>query len=341
MRLPACNALRAAKNVKALVTGATGFIGGALANWLLGSGWEVCVLIRPGSQERLANPERFQIVEADLSQPSKISAGASELRADVWVHAAAIRNRWGTPPEAYYAANVAATQALLAAAIGQTKRFVYLSSVGVTGRPGVLGIDEEFPIRVADTWDYHSSKAAGEKVTREYGNQLETVIVRPTITYGPGDTDGMVTRLMQMVKQKRFLRIGRGDNYVHLTYIDDLLQGIHLAMTHVQAPGNTYIFAGPEPIQMKALLAQIETLTGQQLPNWHLPQTLTRVLGMICEAAFSVLPPHWAPPITRDKVDNLCVNRGFSSHKAIQELGFHPQYSYPTGLQQTYAWLRA
>jgi nucleoside-diphosphate-sugar epimerase len=326
--------------MKALVTGATGFIGGALAHSLLESGWEVCALIRPGSRGRLANPERFQIVEADLGQPERIPAYLSEARADVWVHAAAIRNRWGTRPEAYFTANVAATQALLEAAAGRTQRFVYLSSVGVTGRPGVLGIDETFPIRVSTTWDYHSSKAAGEKITREYGNQLETVVVRPTITYGPGDADGMVTRLMQMIQQKRFLRIGRGENHVHLTFIDDLVQGIHLAMTHPKAPGNTYILAGPEPIQMRALLAYIEELTNQRLPQWHLPHVPIRWFGALCEVACGLLSKRWAPPITRDKVDNLCVNRGFSSRKAIQELGYQPQYSYQTGLQHTFEWLQ-
>jgi nucleoside-diphosphate-sugar epimerase len=326
--------------VNALITGATGFIGGALANALLQAGWQVSVLIRPGSRSRLSDPGQFQIVEADLGKPEGLAPALEGLHPDVIVHAAAIRNRWGTPPDAYYTVNVAATQTLLDMFSGQAKRFVYVSSVGVFGRPGVLGIDESFPIQVTSTWDYHSSKVAGEKITLTQAERIEVVVVRPTITYGPGDRDGMLTRLIEMVAQKRFLRIGQGENHVHLTYIQDLVDGLQLTMTHPNAPGNTYILAGPHPIKIKALLALIEEQTHQQLPRWYLPQASARKVGAVCETIFQWLPKSWAPPITRDKVDNLCANRGFSSAKATQELGYQPQWSYETGLQQAFEWFK-
>jgi nucleoside-diphosphate-sugar epimerase len=325
--------------VKALITGATGFIGGSLASFLVEAGWDISILIRPGSHSRLAHPERFRIIEGNLSQPDDVFGVVSKLSVDVVVHAAAIRNRWGTPPSAYHAVNVAATQALLDATIGRAKRFVYLSSVGVFGRPGVLKIDESFPIRVSSHWDYHSSKAAGEQATLEHREQIETVVVRPTITYGPGDTDGMVTRLIQMMSSRHFFRIGQGDNHVHLTYIDDLVNGLYLAMTRPQASGGTFILAGPEPIKIKNLLTLIEQQTQCHLPKWYIPATPTRLLGTACEMFFHLLPRNWSPPITRDKVDNLCANRGFSSAKAIHELGYQPQWDYPMGIRHTLEWI--
>jgi nucleoside-diphosphate-sugar epimerase len=325
--------------MKALITGATGFIGKALAQALAATGWEVTLLARAQSQGNLPDGP-FRLIEADLAAPTSLVAALSGLDVDVVVHAAAIRNRWGTPPAAYYNVNVAATQALVQASSGHAGRFVYVSSVGVFGRPGVLNIDESFPVAVSSTWDYHSSKAAGERIVMESAAGLETVVVRPTITYGPGDSDGMVTRMMQMVMRRQFFRIGRGDNHVHLTYIADLLQGLILAMTHSGAPGNTFILAGPEPITMAQLLGLIENQVDVRLPKWYLPARAARLTGALCEMLYRSLPPSWNPPITRDKVDNLCANRGFSWHQAQQTLGYTPQYPYKTGLAHTFEWLK-
>ena len=284
VRIPTRDAVRKRGRLRALVTGATGFIGSSLAGSLANSGWDVSVLVRPSSLTRLKNPERFKIIEADLKQPKALSNALANTDVDVVLHAAAIRNRWGTSQEAYYAINVEATRSLLDAVSEKTRRFVYVSSVGVFGRPGVLGIDETFPIDVSSQWDYHSSKAASEKITLDHSAQIETVVVRPTITYGPGDIDGMVTRLIQMVRNKRFVRIGRGENHVHLTHIDDITAGLRLAMTHPQAPGNIFILAGQEPINMKDLIRLIEILTSVNLPKWYIPAKMMRAAGAMDDA---------------------------------------------------------
>ncbi|MFZ6028834.1 MAG: NAD-dependent epimerase/dehydratase family protein [Chloroflexota bacterium] len=324
--------------MKALLTGATGFIGKALALALAAAGWDVTLLARRQSRDRLP-PGPFDVIEADLAEAAALAGAVGGLTVDVVVHAGAIRNRWGTPPEAYRAVNVTATQVLLDALAGRAGRFVYVSSVGVFGRPGVLGIDEGFPLRVASTWDYHSSKAAGERATLACKERIEAVVVRPTITYGPGDEDGMLTRLVQMVARRRFVRIGRGDNHVHLTYIDDLIDGLQLAMTHPQAPGGTFILAGPEPIRMRDLLGLVEAQTGVELPGWYVPARLARLAGAGCESLYRFLPGRWQPPITPDKVDNLCANRSFSSARAVQRIDYRPRWGYAAGMAATYAWI--
>ena len=143
---------------------------------------------------------------------------------------------------------------LLAAAAGRALRFVYISSVGVLGWPGVDGIDESFPVDVRPgEIDYHGTKAAAEQLVHAWRGGVETVVVRPTITYGPGDTDGMLTRLIRLIARGRFVRIGRGENRFHLAYIDDLVQGLILAGTHPSAPGEIFILAGHGPILVREL----------------------------------------------------------------------------------------
>jgi len=331
--------------MRALVTGATGFIGGALAAGLVEKGYEVRVLVRPASRNKLARPDRYHVVGADLN------ADVDCLRAavagcDIVFHAAAIRNRWATTAKEYRAANVEGTRRLLESSIGQARRFVYVSSVGVLGYPGVQGIDESFPTDVhSSKGGYHSTKAEAEQVVRARGGEIEAVVARPTITYGPDDADGMVTRLIDMIARGCFFRVGRGLNHVHLTYIDDMIRGLILAGTHPSAAGQTFILAGPRSIAVRDLVALIEQSLGLAPRTVYIPEAVARPLawGVEClyRLASLVTKPDrlGCPPVTRDKIDTLCIHRGFSSAKAADLLGFASRVDYDEGLAHTMAWM--
>ncbi len=328
--------------MKAFVTGATGFIGGALAAGLADQGWEVRLLARPASRGKITNPNRYTIVEGDLDADPGLLRDAAD-GCDVVFHAAAIRNRWGTPPHEYRQANVEGTRRLLDAAIGRARRFVYVSSVGVLGWPGVRGIDESFPVHQNSAKaDYHSTKAEAEGLVRERGGDIEAVVSRPTITYGPGDADGMVTRLAAMIAGGRFVRVGRGTNHVHLTYIDDMVRGLILTGTHPAAAGQTFILAGPESIAVRDLVARIEQALGLPPRNLYVPEAVARPLAWGVESLYrlaSAVTTTGCPPLTRDKIDTLCVHRGFSSAKATALLGYAPRVDYDEGLARTLAWM--
>jgi dihydroflavonol-4-reductase len=166
--------------LKALVSGATGFIGGALAAALADAGWDVNVLLRPGN--RRVNSSRYQVFEVDLGSPQRIPTTAVE-GCDVVFHAAAIRDRWGTSLEAYRQVNVEGTRRLIQAAAGRAGRFVYLSSVGVFGQPGILGIDETFPVNpLQGKVGYHSTKAEAGQLVLAHREQMGVNVVYPTIT---------------------------------------------------------------------------------------------------------------------------------------------------------------
>jgi nucleoside-diphosphate-sugar epimerase len=329
----------------ALVTGATGFIGGALAAALAAAGWEVRVLVRPSGRARLAGAEHYRVFEADLSGPATVLEDAAD-GCDVIVHAAASRDRWGTPPEEYRRTNVEGTRRLLAAATGRAARFVHVSSVGVLGWPGIDGIDESFPVNVRPgEVDYHGSKAAAERLVREWPGGLERVVVRPTITYGPGDRDGMLTRLVGLVASGRFVRVGRGENHFHLTYIDDLVRGLVLAGTHPSAADGTFILAGPRSIAVRDVLGLIERALGVVRCRFYLPETLARPAALAMEflyraaAALRLPLPRSGPPLTPARLNILCAHRGFSSARAAGMLGYAPRVDYPEGLARTLAWM--
>jgi nucleoside-diphosphate-sugar epimerase len=331
--------------MRALVTGATGFIGGALAAGLAERGWGVRLLVRPESRSKLANPERYYVINGGLdADPALLRVAAAGC--DVVFHAAAIRDRWGTSLEEYRRANVEGTRRLLDAAAGRARRFVYVSSVGVLGHPGVQGIDESFPVSThSGKVGYHSTKAEAEELVRARGGEIEAVVSRPTITYGPGDGDGMVTRLAGMIARGRFLRVGRGTNHVHLTYIDDMVRGLILTGTHPAAAGQTFILAGPRSIAVRDLVGRIERNLGLPPRTAYVPEFVARPIAWAVEAAYRLrarlrpADPAPAPPLTRDKIDTLCVHRGFSSAKAERLLGYVPEVDYDEGLARTLAWI--
>lgn len=331
--------------MRAIVTGAAGFIGGSLAAALSSAGWKVSVIVRPSGRAGLPHPERYCILEADLSQDAS-HLGRQLGEVDVVFHAAAIRDRWGTKLSNYRQVNIGGTRRLLEAVIGRARRFVHISSVGVLGSPGVLGIDESFPLGpYKGKVGYHASKAAAEGAVMERAGEIETVVVRPTITYGPGDRDGMLTRLAAMMAGGRFLRVGDGRNHFHLTYIDDLVRGLLLAGTHASAAGEVFILAGPESIAARDLIAMLERKLGKKPRRFYVPEGPARSAAFALETMYkagsvmNIAALKSAPIITRDKIDTLCQHRSFSWAKAYRLMGYKPMVEYEQGLDLTLNWM--
>jgi nucleoside-diphosphate-sugar epimerase len=334
--------------MRALVTGATGFIGGALAQRLVDLGWEVRLLRRRSGKSLPAGLQGSRVFFYEFGKDRAADLQAAVDGCDVVFHAAAIRNRWGESSKAYEAVNVAGTSDLLRASLGRATRFVYVSSVGVVGYPGVLNIDESHPVATgAAAGDYHQSKIAAEQVLQEHLREIDTVIVRPTITYGPGDETGMITRLIELMSKRRFIQIGSGRNHVHLTYIDDLTQGLFLAGSHPAAVGQTFILAGSQPVRIDLLLDRIASLLRMKLLPVHVPAVIARIAGACLEKLYrsgsrlSIVDPEAAPPITRQMVNTFCANRSFSHQKASELIGYRPKTELEDGLSYTIDWLSA
>jgi nucleoside-diphosphate-sugar epimerase len=148
-----------------------------------------------------------------------------------------------------------------------------------------------------------------------------------------------------MIARGRFVRVGRGENHVHLTYIDDMIRGLILTGTHPAAAGQTFILAGPRSIAVRELVALVEQSLGLAPRTLYIPEGVARPLSWGVECLYrlaSVLTPPGrlgCPPVTRDKIDTLCIHRSFSSVKAANLLGYAPRVDYDEGLAHTLAWM--
>jgi nucleoside-diphosphate-sugar epimerase len=316
------------------VTGAAGFIGAHLVRGLRARGAAVLPLVRvaPARDERA--PAGSVPVSDVLARPDRL-AGTVAL-----VHSAAVRHRYGVDPGAYRASNVELVlQMMRAAAAAGVKRFVFVSSVGVYGFPRDLPITEANPY--APRTLYSVTKVEAETLARKLAPELglELVIVRPTIVYGPGDTNGMMDKMAAMIRAGTYRLVGSGENVLHHTYIDDIVDGIWLAATRPEAAGEDFILAGPETTTLARLSALVAAGVGRPLPAWRVPLVLARSVAAAIDGAAR---RGWAftrrePPINGEKLDVMTVPVAFDSSKARRLLGYAPAVGYVEGVRRTLA----
>jgi dihydroflavonol-4-reductase len=321
--------------LRVLVTGATGFTGGHLARALRARGDDVRALVRDPARATELSKMGVELVTGDLRDGGAVGAAARGV--EVVYHIAAIYRQAGLRDEAYRAINRDAVRGVIeAAARGGARRVVHCSTVGVHGDIEQPPANEDAPLRPGDV--YQVTKLAGESIAAEAAAQtrIELVIARPTGIYGPGDR--RLLKLFRGVARRRFVILGSGRIFYHLTHIDDLIQGFQLCAEVPQAAGRTYILAGPEVTTLNELVGVIAEEAHVPPPRLHLPVWPFWLAGAACEALCA--PLGIEPPIYRRRVDFFTKSRAFDIARARQELGYAPAVGLRDGVRRTLAWYR-
>jgi nucleoside-diphosphate-sugar epimerase len=196
--------------------------------------------------------------------------------------------------------------------------------------------NEDAPFQPGDV--YQATKLEGEQVARAAAAKagVELVITRPTGIYGPGDR--RLLKLFRGVARRRFVVLGRGDIWYHLTFIDDLVEGFRLCGTVPAAAGRTYILSGPEVTTLNELVQITAGVAGVAPLPIHLPVWPFWLAGAACEALCR--PFGVEPPIYRRRVDFFTKSRAFDSTRARTEIGFAPAVGLQAGIGRTLAWYR-
>ena len=322
--------------MRALVTGATGFTGGHLARALAARGDTVSALVRGDSPAVAAlAASGITIVKGDLRDATSLSAATANV--DLVYHIAAIYRQAGLSDDTYRAVNATAVQQIVeAAARAGVKRVVHCSTVGVHGDVEHPPANEEAPLRPGDI--YQETKLEGEHLARDAAARLgiDVAIARPTGIYGPGDR--RLLKLFRGVARKRWVTLGSGEIYYHLTFIDDLVEGLRLCGVHPAAANRTYILAGGEVTTLNALVALVAEGAGVPAPAWHVPAWPFRAAGAACETMCA--PLGIEPPIYRRRVDFFTKSRAFDITRARTEIGYAPQVGLREGIRRTLDWYR-
>jgi nucleoside-diphosphate-sugar epimerase len=320
--------------VRVLVTGATGFTGGHLARTLASRGYQVRAFQRDASRE--ADVPGIDVAIGDLRDPAAVARAVANV--EIVYHIAAIYRQAGVSRDVYRAVNATAVgQIVEAAAAAGVRRVVHCSTVGVHGDIEHPPANEDAPLKPGDI--YQETKLEGERLAREAGARrgIEVTVVRPSGIYGPGDR--RLLKLFRGVARRRWVTLGRGKIYYHLTYIDDLVEGFRLCGELPSAANQTYILAGGEVTTLNDLVAIVADAAGVPVPTVHLPVWPFWIAGAACEALCA--PFGLEPPIYRRRVDFFTKSRAFDISRAQRDVGYSPRVSLRDGIKGTMEWYRA
>ncbi|WP_420631962.1 NAD-dependent epimerase/dehydratase family protein [Candidatus Leptofilum sp.] len=318
--------------MKVVVTGATGFVGGALVRALLADGHEVVGVKRPSATTTLQHPN-LTWRSGDVTDPASLRSLFDE--ADSLIHAAGMLGQAGVPESDYLKLHEQGTYNILAeaekAGVG---RVLYVSSPGVLGPISSSPADETTPL--APSNPYERSKAAAEQVAQVYASAgLPVIIARPEFIYGP--TDLHVLGLFKAVRDGRFFTINGGHNTCHPTYIDDAVLGMLLALRNGRS-GEIYHITGPKPVTFRELGQRIAAALDVPSPKLNLPHWLAWLGAAGLEIGMGLINKR--PPLSRTGVAFFSEDRRFSWQKAHDELGYTPQFDLELGVAETVAWYR-
>jgi dihydroflavonol-4-reductase len=320
-----------------LVTGATGFVGSAVARALIKSGQKVRVLARPNSNRRNLDGLNVEIAEGSLDEPKSLAAAVAGCR--YLFHVAADYRLWVPDPDAMYRVNVLGTRELmLAARSAGVERIVYTSSVAVLGivRGGLA--DEDTPSRAKDMiGPYKLSKFEAEAAVRELveSRDLPAVIVNPSTPIGPGDIKPTPTGrlILQAARGRMPGYVNTGLNVAH---VDDVALG-HLLAARCGQIGRRYILGG-ENMTLAEILAEVSRVTGRRSPVLRFPHLA--ILPVAAGAQTVARLTRREPFATVDAVRMARKKMFFSSERAIAELGYAPRPAR-YAIAEAVGWFRA
>jgi len=321
---------------KVLVTGANGFTGSYLCKNLLQRGDHVRALVRRTSRCDLLQGVEVEYVYADLGSADSLEPAVKDV--DVVFHIAATYRTEGVPRKVFYDVNVAGTRRLLNAArhAGVT-RFVHCSTVGVQGEIQNPPATEDAPFAPGD--HYQHSKMEGELLARRFFQEqgLPGTVVRPVGIYGPGDT--RFFKLFNFIHNGKFRMIGSGAVLYHLTFVEDLVEGIALAGERPEAIGEVFTIGGAEYVTLAELVERIARVLDQPVPRRSVPVWPVWTAGLLCELICR--PLRIEPPVHRRRLDFFIKDRAFDIGKAKKLLGYRPAVDLDTGLRRTAEWYSA
>jgi dihydroflavonol-4-reductase len=305
--------------MRALVTGATGFVGAAVARVLLRAGWQVRALLRAGSDRRNLEALAVEPAVGDLSDAASLEqalAGCGAL-----FHVAAEYRLWTADPASLYRSNVEGTRTLLEAARrAGLVRIVYTSSVATLGvRADGLPADEQTTAQLSDMiGHYKRSKFLAEQwVLQAAGSGLPVIVVNPSTPVGPGDIKPTPTGrvVLDAANGRMPAYVDTGLNIVH---VDDVAEG-HLLAFERGRIGERYILGGTD-MTLRQILGTIAALVGRRPPRVRLPHSLVLPIAYLAEAFARMT--HGDTRITVDAVRMARHHMFFSSAKAARELGY-------------------
>lgn len=326
------------ENGPTLLTGASGFVGSAVARVLAARGHRLRLLVRPTSDRRNLAGIDAELALGDITDAASLARAAAGCR--YVMHVAADYRFWVPDPQAMLRANVDGTVAVMRAAQGAgVERIVYCSSIAALGRTDDgTPANETTPTIEADfIGTYKRSKFLAERAVMDLvrHEELPAVVVNPAAPVGPRDIKPTPTG-----KMIRDAAAGRVPAYIdtglNLVHVDDVAEGHVLALERGRI-GERYILGG-ENLLLKDVLALVADVVGRKPPTIELPEAVVWPAALFMEGLARLTGI--TPMMTRDHLKMARKKMFFTSDKAIAELGYAPR-PVRQAVEDAVAWFRA
>jgi nucleoside-diphosphate-sugar epimerase len=325
-------------NGRVLVTGAAGYLGRRVAAALVRCGADVRALVRDPTRVPRELERDTELAVGNLVEAEPVRAAMSDV--DLVVHCAALTTN-NVPWALHEETNVQGTRTIFEAAReAGVKRLVHVSSVIVYGldAPSGAPLGESTPLATElDGWGFYlRSKVEAERtLAGTVDGCPEVVIVRPGIIYGPGAEGPLKRGLVQFGSLR--LTIGSGDNHLPLTYVDNVVDGILLALVSEAAAGQAYNLVDEPQPQIRSAALQAAGMQGEptQLVSVS-PTALTRIARLLenrREQAHADSPPR----LSRFQIASATRDVLYDARKARRELGWASEVSLEEGLRRTFS----
>ena len=323
--------------MKVLITGATGFLGGALTRRLHGMGWDVTALGR--------NPKKLDELENKGIRPLQLDIRRKDELIDsfkgqeVVFHCAALPSPWGNF-EKFYQANVLGTRNVVQACLeSNVRRLVYVSTPSIYfDYNSRVDVKETEPLPKPIS-NYAATKLlAEEEVDKGFEKGLAVVSIRPRALFGEGDTV-IFPRLTSRLHSGNLPILGEGENIVDLTYIENVVDALLLcAESPLNTLGKKYNISNDEPVKIWELVNRICDELNLPRPKRKISYRTANAVATGLELIYTLIPTHPEPPLTRLSVSMLAHSTTLDISAAKNELGYQPKVSVEEGVERFLKW---
>ena len=323
--------------MKALVTGATGFLGGSLVRRLHGMGWDVTGLGR--------NPKKLNELEDVGVHPFRADISKKDQLLDAFkgqeivFHCAAFPSPWGNY-ERFYQANVIGTRYVTRACLeNKIKRLVYVSTPSIYfNYNSRTNVKENDPLPEPVSNYAHTKLLAEEEIDKGFADGLAVVSIRPRALIGEGDTV-IFPRLIPRLKSGRLPILGDGENIVDLTYIENVVDALLLCSeSPASTLGKKYNITNGEPVKIWRLIERICDELHYPRPRRKIPYRAADAVAGTLEFVYSLVPFSPEPPLTRLSVSMMANSSTLDISAARNELGYQPKVSIEEGVARFLKW---
>lgn len=320
-----------------LITGATGFVGGHIAEACKARGLAVSTIARPESDTRFLERIGVTIHRGDLTDANVV--GKAVDGAEAVIHCAAKVGDWG-PVEAYRAVNVDALGHLLEACKGRTlRRFVHLSSLGVYEARHHHGTDESEPLPERHIDGYTTTKVESEHLALRYHREhgVPVVVLRPGFVYGPRDR-ALLPKLIDALRSGRLKYLGGGKLALNSIYVANLVDAVFLALEKPEAVAQVYNLTDDDGMTKERFIEAVADGMGLVKPKQVLPLPIANLIAWLLLNHPRMASMFGAPNMSPAQRKFLLLNLDFCIDKAKRELGYQPRRTFDDAMRETIAW---